>query len=143
MPSYEYECRVCSVVFDELHLSRSSAERHKDAFPCPKCGKDADRAFVTPSSFKFMGGVQGTSGVNGNSGVHDLDYPSLDKAVARSSEARWKFHGERQAAMRESESKSEVGLSTMTPDGTIAPMAKDAKASRDAGATLVRSLKSE
>ena len=37
----------------------------------------------------FKGGVRGESGVHGNSGSHDLDYPSLDKCVGRSSEKKW------------------------------------------------------
>jgi len=125
MPSYEYQCGSCDIYFDELHLSMRTAEKFKEQFPCPKCGSDAKRAFLTPSSFTFAGGVRGLSGVNGNSGVHDLDYPTLDKAVARSSAARWQFNEERRNKMIDAANKSEVKAATQLPDGSFAPASRE------------------
>ncbi len=142
MPAYEYECKTCTVLFEELHITRSATTQYAESFPCPKCGEPAPRAYATPSSFKFAGGVRGLSGVHGNSGVHDLDYPNLDKAVARSSEARWKFHAERQSAMRAAEASSEVGLASMNPDGSVSPMAKSDKENREATKSSIKSVES-
>lgn len=125
MPSYEYRCGQCEIDFDELHLSMRTAEKYKDEFPCPRCGSGAKRAFLTPSSFSFAGGVRGLSGVNGNSGVHDLDYPTLDKAVARSSAARWEFNETRRNQMIDAAQKSEVKAATQLADGSFAPATKD------------------
>jgi putative FmdB family regulatory protein len=95
MPTYSYCCEACSVEFDELLLSRKEIQQYEKAHPCPECHQLAPRTPAT-FAFNFAGGVRGISGVNGQSGVHDLDYPSLDKAVARSSEAKWKKYQQEQ-----------------------------------------------
>ena len=89
MPTFEYRCDDCPVEFEELLYLREDVQKYTDEHPCPLCKKMSPRMKVTSFAFSFKGGVKGTSGVHGNSGVHDLDYPTLDKAVARSSEARW------------------------------------------------------
>ena len=64
---------------------------------CPECGKGALRIFAgTNLGVKFE---QGASPVN-NSGVHDLDYPTADKAVGRESEVRWEGYVERDKIKR-------------------------------------------
>lgn len=89
MPTFEYRCEDCPVEFEELLILREDVQKYSEEHPCPLCKKMVPRMKVTSFAFSFKGGVRGTSGVHGNSGVHDLDYPTLDKAVARSSEARW------------------------------------------------------
>jgi putative FmdB family regulatory protein len=89
MPIFEYVCSDCEVQFEQLHVLRDDIEAYKDSHPCPSCSNPASRNRVSAFGFKFAGEVRGTSGVHGNSGVHDLDYPKLDKAVGRSSEKKW------------------------------------------------------
>jgi putative FmdB family regulatory protein len=120
MPIFEYICEECPVEFEELLLNKDDVDKYQDAHPCPSCGKPAPKA-VSAFSFGFKGGVRGLSGVHGNSGVHDLDYPTLDKAVARSSEKRWKHHNERQAEINRV--RKEAGAYAVTTDtaGNVRP----------------------
>lgn len=63
--------------------------------------------------------------MHGNSGVHDLDYPSLDKAVGRSANKKWSVYNEQQA--ERDKVRRETGASALTvgADGKAKPM--DAK----------------
>ena len=45
MPLYEYYCKTCNGVFEELRPMRESSE----PVPCPQCFKDAPR--IMPTSF--------------------------------------------------------------------------------------------
>lgn len=97
MPSYEYFCSKCNVQFEELLLLPEEAKKYMHQHPCRKCKKPADR-IMSKSSFTFKappGLTQGT-GVHGQSGVHDLDYPTLDKAVGRSSNKKWEMYNSKQ-----------------------------------------------
>ena len=89
MPIFEFFCESCNAEFEETLINSEEIKKYKDAHPCPGCRKLAPRAGVSITNFSFKGGVRGESGVHGQSGVHDLDYPTLDKAIARSSEKRW------------------------------------------------------
>jgi hypothetical protein len=60
--------------------------------PCPDCKDEAPRLFDKAAfGFGFTSG--GTAPAN--SGVHDQDYPSADKIVGRSADARWETYRER------------------------------------------------
>ena len=121
MPSYEYACSDCGVEFEELLLNKEEISKYSESHPCPSCGQDSPK-IVSSFAFNFKGAVRGTSGVHGNSGVHDWDYPTLDKAVARSSEAKWAQHRVKQ------EEANKVRVSTgsmeLTRDskGNVAPI---------------------
>jgi putative FmdB family regulatory protein len=88
MPMYQYSCSSCTAEFEELLTLPEEVKKYRNNHPCPSCGKTAKRVKVSSFSFNFKGGVRGTSGVNGQSGSHDLDYPNLDKAVGRSADAK-------------------------------------------------------
>jgi putative FmdB family regulatory protein len=80
MPSFEFECLYCNLRFERT-LKMADHPTH----PCPKCECDAPRVW---NGFAFgFGGAPGET--PGNTGVHDKDYPTADKAVGRSAEARW------------------------------------------------------
>lgn len=86
MPKYEFECAYCNLRF-ERSLKMGDHTTHE----CPKCQSDAPRVW---DGFAF--GFQDTPGAaTANTGVHDKDYPTADKAVGRSSEARWGEYNER------------------------------------------------
>lgn len=52
----------------------------------------------TNFAFKAPPGRTAGSGVHGQSGSHDLDYPILDKAIGRSAEEKWKKQARKTAA---------------------------------------------
>jgi putative FmdB family regulatory protein len=80
MPKYEFECAYCNLRFERV-LKMGDHATHE----CPKCECDAPRVW---DGFAF--GFQETPGAaTANTGVHDKDYPTADKAVGRSAEARW------------------------------------------------------
>jgi putative FmdB family regulatory protein len=99
MPVYEYKCEPCAIEFEEMLLHREEIASYADWHPCPSCGQRSERNRVAMFGFSFKGDVRGTSGVHGNSGVHDLDYPTLDKAVARSADKRWQKFSSQQSEM--------------------------------------------
>lgn len=122
MPTYEYKCEPCEVAFEELLLRQDDVKQYSDHHPCPNCGQDAQRNYVTAFGFAFKGEVRGKSGVHGNSGVHDLDYPTLDKAVARSSEKRWEIQRERVAEIEKVRNDSGNRAVTLDETGSFRPM---------------------
>ena len=79
MPKYEFECQHCNVRFERT-LKMGDHPTH----PCPKCSEAAPR-LLSDFGFGFAPGK-----TPGNSGVHDQDYPTADKAVGRSADSRWK-----------------------------------------------------
>ena len=85
-------------------------------FPCPSCEEEAPRLF-SGEVFGF-GFKTSSSDVNGlspsNTGVHDLDYPSADKAVGRSAEARWQTYRDRDAIKEKVRKNSKVTQLTRT-----------------------------
>ncbi len=68
---------------------QEDVKKYEKQHPCPNCHEMAPRQGISITNFKFAGGVRGESGVHGQSGSHDLDYPTLDKAIGRSSEKKW------------------------------------------------------
>jgi len=115
MPQYEYACEECEVEFSELLLNKADSEKYLSSHPCPVCSNPAARK-MSSFSFGFKGSVRGLSGVHGNSGVHDLDYPSLDKAVARSSEAKWGNFRKQQ--LKTDKVRQETGSHALTEDSS-------------------------
>ena len=91
MPRYSFECLHCNVRFERtLKMSADST-----VFPCPECGDDAPRLF-DGQGFGFGFANNGARSGAANTGVHDQDYPTADKAVGRSSEGRWAHIHERE-----------------------------------------------
>lgn len=91
MPKYEFECEPCSVRF-ERNLKMGD---HTTA-ECPSCH---DPAPLVVGSFGFA--FEAGKGAKANSGVHDHDYPTADKAVGRSATERWKVVRAREAVKAE------------------------------------------
>lgn len=107
MPVYEYYCQTCNVEFEQLLIQRDEIKEYKDFYPCPSC-KELSPRIPSATNFNFKGTA-------GNSGSHDLDYPTLDKAVGRSANRRWKEYHERKAARDAARRK--LGTNTITTDG--------------------------
>lgn len=87
MPKYSFECQECQVRF-ERNLKIGDHTTH----PCPSCKDPAPRRF-DGEGFAFGFSEGGTAAAN--SGVHDHDYPTADKAVGRSADERWELLSER------------------------------------------------
>lgn len=79
MPKYEFECPECTLRF-ERNLKVGAHTTHT----CPSC-KDPAPVRLTGFGFSFTT----NEGAQANSGVHDHDYPTADKAVGRSAAIRW------------------------------------------------------
>lgn len=92
MPTFEYACDGCRVFFEELHISQEDVRKYAKEHPCPACGNSSQR-IPSAANFTFSGpsGSDPTSG-RSSSGSHDLDYPSLDKAIGRSANRKWKAY---------------------------------------------------
>lgn len=123
MPTFEYTCEECGVLFEELLLQKDDIERYREQHPCPECGRMAPREKVSLVSFNFKapsGQTQG-SGVHGQSGVHDLDYPTLDKAIGRSSSVKWKHYNERKAERDKVRKEAGTNVMSTSPDGQSVP----------------------
>lgn len=98
MPTYEYACQACEVEFEELLTQSDEIQQFAKQHPCPQCGEPAPR-IASAANFAFAAPARAAagSGVHGQSGIHDLDYPSVDKAVGRSSAKRWDAFNQRKA----------------------------------------------
>lgn len=138
MPTFEYSCHDCNVAFEELHILRDDIENYKDNYPCPSCGKNAERNRVSAFGFKFSGETRGTSGVHGNSGVHDLDYPKLDKAVGRSADKKWEKAREVQKEIASARLNSPTGAVSMGSNGVAHATPSSVLSSRE---TLLKKSK--
>ena len=80
MPQYTFECQTCDVRFDRL-LKMDNHTSHQ----CPNCSDQAPRV-LEGFAFQFE---KSANAQPGNSGVHDHDFPTADKAVGRSADDRW------------------------------------------------------
>jgi hypothetical protein len=69
--------------------------------------------------------------VHGNSGVHDLDYPSLDKAVGRSSAKKWEKARETQKEMAAARVSSETGAVAQDSSGKFVGISKEKLTQRE------------
>lgn len=110
MPKYEFSCEDCNLRF-ERNLKVGDHPTHT----CPSCAEPAP-LMVSDFGFSFAQG----SGDTANSGVHDHDYPTADKAVGRSAEERWKIINAREKVKKEARKQGEThALIRHTGDGYI------------------------
>lgn len=142
MPTFEYTCKVCESEFEEHLVLQDEIRDYKDWFPCPGCGGRAERLLMSVTNFNFKAPVGQTagSGVHGQSGVHDLDYPKVDVAVGRSASKKWERYGERKKAR--DKVRRESGNNSITQIGDkIVPLAPSAAVVRDGGMGTFTTLK--
>jgi putative FmdB family regulatory protein len=119
MPTYEFACENCEIIFEELLLSTEEISKYSASHPCKECGKIANR-IPSAASFVFKGKSEGDPTKKGGSGFHDLDYHTLDKAIGRSANRKWKMYDARKA--ERDKVRKESGTNAITVDGNnIAP----------------------
>lgn len=85
MPKYTFACPDCELLFDRT-LKLASHSEH----PCPLCKRLAPRQW-SEQNFAASFAVPANK-PTGNTGVHDLDNPTADKAVGRSAFSRWESY---------------------------------------------------
>jgi len=88
MPLYEYECKVCGCLFEELVRTNISE------MACKKCGAIADRKM---SAFAPV-----VSGGTSNE--------TIDMSIGREADKRWQVYSERQNKRRKNSDLKEVSL---------------------------------
>ena len=115
MPNYLYYCNDCEVEFEELLLHLSDVKEYSDYYPCSVCHGRAERVRVNSFAFNFKGGTPG------NSGSHDVDYPSLDKAVGRSADKKWQNINQKKEARDKIRKEAGTNSISQTPDGRDVP----------------------
>jgi len=123
MPKYVFECPVCNLRF-ERSLKVGDHPTHE----CPEC---QDQAPLVMSGFGFSFAEGGASAAN--SGVHDQDYPTADKAVGRSAKRRWDYIKERDKVKEEARKQGETrALIRHTGEGYVdyEPMSDQGKEAR-------------
>jgi putative FmdB family regulatory protein len=99
VPKYVFECQACNLRFERI-LKMGDHALH----PCPECKDDAPGVITNISGFAFAPGGTATA----NSGVHDQDYPTADKAVGRSAEVRWEMMGRRNEVKEEARKQGQT-----------------------------------
>jgi putative FmdB family regulatory protein len=92
VPQYTFECQTC-----DLRFTRTLKMENYTTQPCPNCADPAPRV-LEGFAFQFD---QAPGASPGNSGVHDHDYPTADKAVGRSADERWALIHERDKVKEE------------------------------------------
>jgi hypothetical protein len=98
MPRYAFECSACVLRFE-----RNLRVENYVSYPCPNCRASAP---LVPSGFDFAF-AQG-SGAPANSGVHDHDYPSADKAIGRNASERWEHIQARETVKKQARAQGET-----------------------------------
>lgn len=142
MPIFSFFCDDCDLEFEELLIKKAEIEEFTDHYPCPQCRERAERIRVASFAFQFAGGVKGESGVHGTSGSHDLDYPSLDKAVGRSSEKKWKNINARQE--KRAKARKELGTNAITEvNGQVRAVDSKTLSDRQRGLEMFKRAKAE
>ncbi len=133
MPTFEYSCDKCEILFEELLLKSSEIQEYRDWHPCPQCGGRADREKVSLTNFNFKapGGPTQGSGVHGQSGIHDLDYPNLDKAVGRSSAVRWNRFNKIKKERDKIRKETGTNALAVGPDGKVKPLSSEVAKKRE------------
>jgi putative FmdB family regulatory protein len=139
MPVYEYYCDDCHVEFEELLNSTEKVE-YFEWHPCPQCHERAERIKVAKISFQFSGGPEAGSGVHGNSGSHDLDYPSMDKAIGRSADRKWSVYND-QKATRDKERRRLGTNSVSENNGKVSSVDPSVANTREKGWNLFNKAK--
>ena len=144
IPTFEYNCSSCEVEFEEFLIQLEEVKKYSKWHPCPQCRGRAARIKVSAVNFSFTapaGQTQG-SGVHGQSGVHDLDYPSVDKAVGRSSTKKWEYYNARKAAR--DKARRELGVNAIKQiDNVVIPLDKQSSKIRDQGLGTLLKAKSQ
>lgn len=88
----------------ELRFERNlKSGADNTTYACPEC-KDPAPLVMSDFGFSFAQGTSPTA----NSGVHDLDYPTADKLVGRSADARWAHIREREAIKRKAREQGQT-----------------------------------
>jgi putative FmdB family regulatory protein len=141
VPTFEYFCKTCDSLFEDLLLSKADVEKYAKSHPCPTCGKKANR-IPSATNFVFKGVAEGDPTRKGNSGVHDLDYPSLDKAIGRSANRKWKEYGARKA--ERDKVRREAGTNSLSVDsnGKVRPADPRVLENRQKAMSLLKKAKS-
>lgn len=130
MPTFEYECKDCGIIFEELFISGDEVREFSKQHPCPNDPSHICPRVMSVTNFNFKGMAYGDprnrnpATTRGSSGSHDLDYPSLDKAIGRSANRKWQSFIERKN--QRDAARKEFGTSAITvaPDGSMAPLPK-------------------
>lgn len=140
MPTFEYACEKCQIVFEELFLSKSEIKKFSKKHPCPSCNLSSIR-IPSATNFQFKGVSEGDPTKRGNSGVHDLDYPSLDKAIGRSANRKWKEYGSRKKINDNARRRFGTNTLSVGPNGELAPTDPKTLDFREKGLRLFNTLK--
>jgi putative FmdB family regulatory protein len=98
MPKYAFECPTC-----RLRFERNLRAHSYDFYPCPNC-RGAAPLVVSEFGFSFAQGP----GAPANSGVHDLDYPSADKAIGRNAGERWAHINARETVKKQAREQGQT-----------------------------------
>lgn len=101
MPLYVFECQGC-----ELRFERTLKMGDHTTHSCPQCKDEAPR-ILDGASFGFGFTAPATS-APANTGVHMDDYPTADRAVGKSAEARWGVITEREKVKGEARKQGET-----------------------------------
>jgi len=144
MPNYIYKCNACEVEFEELLINLDDIKKYSEHHPCPECRRRSKRVKVNPVSFSFKapGGQTQGSGVHGQSGVHDLDYPNVDKAVGRSSSKKWEYYNERKSVR--DKARRELGTNAVRQvDNVITALGSETGKFREQGLKTLQKAKSQ
>jgi putative FmdB family regulatory protein len=124
MPTFEYTCKNCDLGFEEILVNSEDIKNFSEKHKCPICNKWAKRQPISVVNFSFK------SSTPGNSGSHDLDYPTLDKAVGRSAENKWGKIYEKKAIR--DKVRKEIGTNSVTQIGDkIVPVSPEKMAIRE------------
>ena len=103
-------------------MQPDEVRKYSAEHPCKQCGRTCARV-PSATNFIFKGVAEGDPTRKGNSGSHDLDYPSLDKAIGRSANRKWKEYRGRKT--ERDRLRLESGTSAITTEGG-APAPADA-----------------
>ena len=133
-PTFEYTCEACAIIFEETFIDPDEIKKYQHAHPCPQCPEVARRV-LSVSNFQFKG-------TPGQSGSHDLDYPTLDKAVGRSAAEKWGVINEEKA--KRDKVRREAGQFAVTQvDGQIVPTSPEKLKIREHAIKIFNAAKSE
>jgi len=102
MPKYVFECPECVVRFERV----LKMDAHS-SYECPSCHDPAPRVLdgVALGTFSF---AKPDGAAPANTGVHDNDYPTADKAVGRSATDRWAQYDEREKVKNEARKQGQT-----------------------------------
>lgn len=138
----EYQCEKCQIVFEELLFSSEDIKKYSQKHPCKKCGKMAPR-IPSVTNFKFEGKAESDPTHRQSSGVHDLDYPSLDKAVGRSANRKWKKYNAEQEARDKLRQEYKTVALTNDPSGKVVPTSSNVLEVRERAIKTLKKAKQQ